>query len=244
MSARRCLAAVCSILGFALLAGCVAPVTTTNPSATPTPIVTMITATLPASRSVDDSVAAERAVASVTIVDLSQRLDIPADEVTVVSIEEVRWPDTSLGCPAPDMAYAQMVVDGVKIVLEANGQTYAYHGRDPKTIFLCTPQGPAEPAAPPPQGSPDQPVGQAEAFLQQLKADMAQILGVPESTIEVVSIEYVTWSNSGLGCEAPGEVTLQVITPGYRIVLAAGDNVFEYHTDSAGNYRLCEQSKR
>ena len=32
------------------------------------------------------------------------------------------FPDGSLGCPEPGMAYTQMVVDGFKIVVEANGR--------------------------------------------------------------------------------------------------------------------------
>jgi hypothetical protein len=35
-----------------------------------------------------------------------------------------------------------------------------------------------------------------------------------------------------------------VITPGYRIMLAAGRNVYEYHTDTNGNHTLCGKTKR
>jgi len=33
--------------------------------------------------------------------DLAQRLNVPVDAVTVVSVEAVKWPDASLGCPQP-----------------------------------------------------------------------------------------------------------------------------------------------
>ena len=58
---------------------------------------------------------------------LSAKLKITPDQITVVLIEKVDWPDTSLGLPEPDMAYAQVIVPGFKITLRALGQDYIYH---------------------------------------------------------------------------------------------------------------------
>lgn len=51
----------------------------------------------------------------------------------------------SLGCPAPDMAYVQVITPAMQMILASDGQTYAYHGRSPDNLFLCTPDGPAPP---------------------------------------------------------------------------------------------------
>ena len=65
--------------------------------------------------------------------DLIQATSAAADEITVVSTEEVEWSDTSLGCPEPDGMYAQMITPGYLIVLETGGETYKYHsGSDPE----------------------------------------------------------------------------------------------------------------
>ena len=65
--------------------------------------------------------------------DLIQTTSAAADEITVVSTEEVEWSDTSLGCPEPDGMYAQMITPGYLIVLETDGETYKYHsGSDPE----------------------------------------------------------------------------------------------------------------
>ena len=65
--------------------------------------------------------------------DLIQATSAAADEITVVSSEEVEWSDTSLGCPEPDGMYAQMITPGYLIVLETDGETYKYHsGSDPE----------------------------------------------------------------------------------------------------------------
>lgn len=71
------------------------------------------------------------------VADLAERLDVAAEQIEVVDVEFVTWPDGSLGCPQPGMAYTQVPQDGLLIRLEAGGETYAYHsggGRDP---FLC-----------------------------------------------------------------------------------------------------------
>ena len=47
--------------------------------------------------------------------------------VELVSIEAVNWPDSSLGCPQPDMAYAQMITPGYRIILQHSGQHYEFH---------------------------------------------------------------------------------------------------------------------
>jgi hypothetical protein len=77
----------------------------------------------------DDLVGAAKA-------DLSQRLNISADAVELISSEPVQWPDTSLGCPQPGRLYAQVVTPGYRIVLSVDGQEYRYH-TDYGTIVWC-----------------------------------------------------------------------------------------------------------
>jgi len=51
----------------------------------------------------------------------------------------------------------------------------------------------------------------------------------------------VEWSDASLGCPKPGFAYAQVITPGYRIVLTAGQQQYEYHTDKSRAVVLCER---
>jgi len=69
--------------------------------------------------------------------DLAQRLGIPEEEITASSVEAVTWPDSSLGCPQPGMAYAQALVPGYLVVLEAGGKTWEYHANRSTTVFYC-----------------------------------------------------------------------------------------------------------
>lgn len=70
--------------------------------------------------------------------DLAARLSVSLDDIVVMQAESVVWPDGSLGCPQPGMAYTQTLVDGFRILLQADGATYSYHGggASPEP-FLC-----------------------------------------------------------------------------------------------------------
>lgn len=70
--------------------------------------------------------------------DLARRLSIEPDAVAFVKLKEVVWPDRSLGCPRPGVAYPQVPQDGVQILLRAAGSTYTYHAGSGRAPFLCT----------------------------------------------------------------------------------------------------------
>lgn len=69
--------------------------------------------------------------------DLSDLLKVDIDQIIVIEAELVVWPDASLGCPQPDMVYAQVPVDGTLIRLDVAGQVYEYHGGGWTDPFLC-----------------------------------------------------------------------------------------------------------
>ncbi len=71
------------------------------------------------------------------IEDLAQRESISSTEIEVISVEEVVWPDSSLGCPQPGMRYRQVLQDGMRIILQAGGRQYAYHSGGKRAPFLC-----------------------------------------------------------------------------------------------------------
>ena len=70
-------------------------------------------------------------------------------------------------------------------------------------------------------------------------ADAATQLGVTPDQIEVVETERTEWPDASLGCPQPDQVYAQVVTPGFRVVVAAAGTQLEYHTDKQGNFVLC-----
>ncbi len=69
--------------------------------------------------------------------DLAQRLAIDPGQIVLVEAASVTWPDGSLGCPQPGMAYTQVQVDGLLIRFSAGGRIYEYHGGGGRAPFLC-----------------------------------------------------------------------------------------------------------
>ena len=69
--------------------------------------------------------------------DLAKRTGLSVDQIEVVEARPVTWPDGSLGCPQPGMAYPQVLVDGLLIRLRAAGKIYEYHSGGNRAPFLC-----------------------------------------------------------------------------------------------------------
>ena len=77
------------------------------------------------------------------VADLAQRLGVDPSILVVLSVEDVTWPDSSLGCPQPDRAYLQVLTPGRRIHLGLDGKVYAYHsGRSGMPTYCENPQPP------------------------------------------------------------------------------------------------------
>ena len=79
---------------------------------------------------------------------LAQRLSVPITKIDLVEAKPVTWPDASLGCPQPGMMYAQVLMGGYLILLEANGKIYEYHTSKGTEVIYC------ENPMPPVEGTP------------------------------------------------------------------------------------------
>jgi hypothetical protein len=72
------------------------------------------------------------------ITDWAARLRVAPDKIRVVWVEDVSWPDTSIGCPQPGMFYAQIIVPGYKIMLSADGRQIEYHADRQGRVATCS----------------------------------------------------------------------------------------------------------
>lgn len=57
-------------------------------------------------------------------INLSQELDIPREEITIVEWQAAEWPDGCLGLGGPGELCTQVITPGWRVVLEARGQRY------------------------------------------------------------------------------------------------------------------------
>lgn len=74
---------------------------------------------------------------SAAIADLARQIGVPADQITLVSMEAKEWSDTALGCPQEGMMYAQVITPGFLMVLSAQGQQYEYHTDQKTSVVWC-----------------------------------------------------------------------------------------------------------
>jgi hypothetical protein len=81
-----------------------------------------------------------------------------------------------------------------------------------------------------------------EGIIHMAREDLAQRLAVAEDQINVIETVEVEWSDSSLDCPQPGMEYLQVITPGYRIVLEAGGTQYEYHSNRDAYVVFCDNT--
>jgi len=71
-------------------------------------------------------------------------------------------------------------------------------------------------------------------------ADLVQRAGVAATAITVVSAEAVEWPDGAVGCPKPDMMYPQVITPGFKLVLAVSGQQYSYHASERGAFFLCE----
>jgi hypothetical protein len=69
--------------------------------------------------------------------DAAERSGIAATDIAVVAVADVTWSDTSLGCGQPGFSYAQVVTDGMRIVLQVDNLFYDYRASGVDAFFLC-----------------------------------------------------------------------------------------------------------
>ena len=70
--------------------------------------------------------------------DVAKRTGVSIESVVVTLVEEHEWPDSSLGCPKPGFAYAQVIIIGWLVQAQAAGKSFEYHtGNDSSLLVLC-----------------------------------------------------------------------------------------------------------
>ncbi len=97
--------------------------------------------------------------------------------------------------------------------------------------------------APTPEETEVESPSKAEHVVQLAREDLAQRLSLAPEAIALVSVKAVDWPDTSLGCPEPGMGYAQVITQGFRVVLAAGRQRYEYHADTARLVVLCGEDE-
>ena len=73
-----------------------------------------------------DAAECEKVVVGLATEDLTRRLG-SADAIDVKGVGFVEWPNACLGIEQPDVACAEIITPGYRVLLEADGVLYEYH---------------------------------------------------------------------------------------------------------------------
>ena len=68
---------------------------------------------------------------------IADELGVSPDDVAVVSAASEVWPDASLGCPQPDMLYAQVLTPGYRVVVDVGGERIEFHTDERGNVVRC-----------------------------------------------------------------------------------------------------------
>lgn len=155
---------------------------------------------------------------------LAARENVPAEEIELVSSEPMEWTDSCLGLGGPAESCLQVITPGWLVILRLpGGGDTVVEARTDQTGETVRFQETADPAT-------ELPVAAVRA-----REELAAELGVDLETVQVLSFEQEEWPDSCLGMAGPDEMCLQVITPGWRILLSANGETYEVHTDRTGD---------
>lgn len=106
----------------------------------------------------------------------------------------------------------------------------------PSEPTVSAEDGPVAPTASPEPAAPG-----SQQVVAAARTDLAQRLGVSENESSVSLVEAVEWPDGSLGCPQPGMSYVQVLTPGFRLILQVEGTAYEYHTDTRQTVVLCEE---
>jgi hypothetical protein len=137
------------------------------------------------------------------------------------------------------MFYAQVITPGWRMVFkDAQGKEIDVHTNSALSFFVICPAGP--------EGAPMPLADKAvEAVKQAAVQAAATWSGMAADQLTVDQVEPVQWPNSCMGCARPDQTCLEMVMPGYRVLVRSGDLVIEVHSDATGRLvQVCEEGGR
>jgi hypothetical protein len=164
---------------------------------------------------------------------LAKELEVDANVLALVSVEQVEWPNSALGCPEKGRYYLQVMTPGYRVSFRYGDRLHHVNVGNRRAVY-CTG------AAKKPGLAKKERLEPALLVSRMAQRDLASRLGVDVSRIKIALIEPTIWQDAGLGCAEEGKSYEKVETDGYLIELELEGETYEYHSDKE-KPRLCEK---
>jgi hypothetical protein len=96
------------------------------------------------------SASVPRDVRRAVVADAAKRFGVADTAVVLTRAEKVTWNDASLGCPEPGQVYAQMLVEGFRVVAKTPAGSLTYNTDGGGKVVSCGAAAPGMKSATPP----------------------------------------------------------------------------------------------
>ena len=150
----------------------------------------------------------------------AQSLQVAPEQVTLISAEAVKWPDSSLGVRRAGQMYLQVITPGYKVIVQSGGRRLEYHTDMGDNVVMASNTVAPAPNDPAPVAAP--------AIADDCCKDLADRLHLPVARIKTTSATPQLFPDASLGLCKPDEVVAQVQTPGFVIILSTGQARYLY----------------
>lgn len=147
---------------------------------------------------------------------LSIFLNTSKNEIKILGVEKKEWANACLEVQNPDESCAEIIVHGYLIKAQVVERFIEVHTNQDGTSIRFAGEN------------------QVKDIEERVKDYLMETLGTPREEIYILDIQEVEWNDSCLGVSKPDQMCLQVITPGYRIIVEAQGKKLVLHTDREG----------
>lgn len=165
------------------------------------------------------------AIAAAVVAFLAQELGVAEDQIEATEVVDVEFSDSCLGLGGPAESCLQAITPGWLVLLDVNGEPYEVHTDETGQQIRIAPALPEE---------GDAPTDPADTVVAAVQEFVAAELDVALGDVQVVSAEPTEFNDGCLGFGRPDESCIQVITPGWIVILDVGGQTYEAHTDETG----------
>jgi hypothetical protein len=154
--------------------------------------------------------------------DLSQRLDIPRRDLSIVSFSQETWPDSCLGLAAPNERCAMAIVDGWRVEV-TNGQQNWVYRTDQMAQVMRT-------EAPNNTNNNDLPPEISDRLLQ----TVAQQTQVSAATLKITEVQPAFFDGC-MGIYEPDQFCNEIGLSSWRVIITGQEQSWVYHVSQDGS---------
>lgn len=168
----------------------------------------------------EPSVPLLRSVEQAVPQDLSQRLNVPLQDVKIVRFTPQTWSDGCFGLGGATENCLLVQVEGWRIEMTHNQQTWIYRTDKTANAIRVEPQSMGEVLPP--------------IVSQRLISAVAKEVRVPAARLQIAHVKSAVWDGC-LGIFTPGRGCTKIALQGWQVVIASSNRSWVYHLDQDGS---------